>query len=61
MGFSVGSVVKNPSASAEDMGSILGQEDPLEEKMASEITPMILARNPLQYSCLENPTGGGAW
>ena len=36
MGFPVGSVVKNPSASAEDMGLILGQEDPLEEKMASE-------------------------
>ena len=29
----------------------LGQKDPLEEEMA----------NPLQYSCLENPTDRGAW
>ena len=29
----------------------LGWEDPLEEGNG----------NPLQYSCLENPTGGGAW
>ena len=28
----------------------LGQEDPLKE-----------ADNPLQYSCLENPTDKGAW
>ena len=30
----------------------LGREDALEEKMAG---------HPLQYSCLENPTDGGAW
>ena len=29
----------------------LDQEDPLEKEMAT----------PLQCSCLENPTGGGAW
>ena len=29
----------------------LGQEDPLEKQMA----------NPLQYSCLGNPTDRGAW
>ena len=29
----------------------LGREDPLEQEMAS----------PVQYSCLGNPTGGGAW
>ena len=29
----------------------LGWEDPLEKEMA----------NPLQYSCLENPTDRGAW
>ena len=29
----------------------LGQKDPLEEEVA----------NPLQYSCLENPTDRGAW
>ena len=28
-------MVKNPPASAEDVGSILGQEDPLEEEMAT--------------------------
>ena len=37
-GFPSGSAVVNPLANAEDMGdsgSILGQEDPLEEGMAS--------------------------
>ena len=29
----------------------LGREDPLEKENG----------NPLQYSCLENPTKGGAW
>ena len=29
----------------------LGREDPLEEELA----------NPLQYSCLGNPTDRGAW
>ena len=33
--FSGGSVVKNPPAKAGDQGSILGQEDPLEKKMAT--------------------------
>ena len=45
-------MVKNPPASAgdaEDLGSI--QEDPLEKEMG----------NPLQYSCLGNPTDRGAW
>ena len=31
--FPGGAVVKNPPASAGDTGSILGQEDPLEEEM----------------------------
>ena len=47
-----GSVVKNLPASAEDAGdagSILGQEDPLEEEMAT------------QYSCLGSPLNRGAW
>ena len=45
MGFPVGSVVKNPPASAGDLGSIprLGRS-PGEEN-----------GNPLQYSCLGNP------
>ena len=30
-------VVMNPPASAEDEGSILGQEDPLEEEMANQV------------------------
>ena len=34
-----------------DLGSTLGQEDPLEKENG----------NPLQYSCLENPRDGGAW
>ena len=34
-GFAGGSAVKNPSASAGDLGSIPGQGDPLEEDMAT--------------------------
>ena len=39
MGFPGGAVVKNPPASAgdtRDVGSIPGQEDPLEEEMATD-------------------------
>ena len=35
MGFSGGSMVKNPPASAGDMGSVLDQEYPLEKEMAT--------------------------
>ena len=35
MGFPGGSLVKNPPATQEDVGSIPGSEDPLKEKMAS--------------------------
>ena len=35
IGFSGGSVVKNPPAKAGDKGSILHREDPLEKKMAT--------------------------
>ena len=35
MGFSGDSVVKNPPANAGDSGLILGQENPLENKMAT--------------------------
>ena len=34
-GFPGGSVVKNPPANAEDVGSVPGLEDPLEEEMAT--------------------------
>ena len=44
-------MVKNPPANAGDLGSSLGQEDPLEEGMAT----------PLQYSCLQNSMDRGAW
>ena len=51
LGFPGGSVVKNPSASAGDVGSIPGLG--------------ISARgengNPLQYSCLRNPLDRAAW
>ena len=51
MGFSGGSVVKNPPANAGNAGSIPGSErSPGEEK-----------GNTLQYSCLGNPTDRGAW
>ena len=45
-GFLSGSVVKNPPANARDMGSIPGLGRPPEEGNG----------NPLQYSCLRNPT-----
>ena len=51
MGFPGGSVVKNPPASAGDMGSIPG----------SGISAGGGNGNPLQYSCLKNPTNRGAW
>ena len=53
-GFSGGSMVKNLSASAGDprnWGSISG----------SGRSPRGGNGNPLQYSCLENPTDRGAW
>ena len=47
-------VVKNPPANAEgagEVGSIPGSGRP----------PGVGNGNPLQYSCLENPLGRGAW
>ena len=51
MGLPSGSVVKNSSANAGDMGSIpeLGR------------SPGEGNGNPLQYSCLGNPMDRGAW
>ena len=50
IGFSGGSVIKNPSINAEDLGSNAGSErSPGEEN-----------GNPLQYSCLENHLDRGA-
>ena len=51
MGFPCSSVGKGSACSAGDLGSIPGLErSPGEGNI-----------NPLQYSCLENPTDGGAW
>ena len=47
----VAQVVKHLSAMWETRVRSLGWEDPLEKGNGS----------PLQYSCLENPTGEGAW
>ena len=44
-------MVKNPPAMEVTQVQSLGQEDPLEKRMA----------NPLQYSCVENPRDRGAW
>ena len=44
-------MVKNPPAKAGDLGQSLGQED----------VPREGNGNPLQCSCLENPTDRGAW
>jgi len=41
---------KNALNSAEEVGSSLGWEDPLEKE-----------DNQLLYSCLENPMDGGTW
>ena len=51
LGFPGGSVVKNPSASAGDSDSI----------PASGRSPGGGHGNPLQFSCLGNPTVRGAW
>ena len=50
-GFPGGSAVKNLPANVGDMVSIPG----------SGRSPGEGNGNPLQYSCLENPTGRGAW
>ena len=50
LGFSGGSMVKNPPANAEDMGLIPGLGR----------SPGVGNGNPLQYSCLTNPMGRGA-
>ena len=50
-GFPGGSVVKNLPATAGDVGSISGSGRSAEEGNG----------NPLQYSCLGNPTVRGAW
>ena len=51
MGFPGGSLVKNPPANAGDTSSFLG----------SGRSPEGGSGNPLQYSCLGNPTDRGAW
>ena len=47
----IAQLVKNLPAMQEIQVQTLGREDPREKEMA----------NPLQYSCLEKPTGRGAW
>ena len=51
LGFPGGSAVKNPLANAGDMGLIPGLGRSPGERNS----------NPLQYSCLENPTDREAW
>ena len=51
MGFPGGSVVKNPTSNAGDVGSIPG----------SGRSPGEGNGNPLQYFCLGNTTDSGAW
>ena len=51
LGFPGGSEAKASAWNAEDLGSIPG----------SGISPGEGNGNPLRYSCLENPMGGGAW
>ena len=51
MGFPGSSEVKAPACNSGDLGLIPG----------SGRFPGEGNGNPLQYSCLENPMGGGAW
>ena len=51
MGFPGGSEVKASACNSGDLGSIPG----------SGRSPGEGTGNPLEYSCLENPTDGGAW
>ena len=51
MGFSDGSEVTASACNAGDLGLIPG----------SGRSPGEISGNPLQYSCLENPTDRGAW
>ena len=51
VGFPGGSEVKASASNAGDLGSIPGSRRSSGEGNG----------NPLQYSCLENPMGGGAW
>ena len=51
MGFPGGSEVKASACNVGDLGSIPGSGRSLGEGHG----------NPLQYSCLENPMGRGAW
>ena len=51
LGFPCSSVSKESACSAGDLGSIPGSEGSTGEGNG----------NPLQYSCLENPTDRGAW
>ena len=53
-GFQVMLVVKNPSSNAEDLRDM--SSIPVLGRFPEEGN-----NNPLQYSCLENPTDGGAW
>ena len=48
-GFPGGSDGEDSACNAGDLGSIPGQEDPLEKGMAT------------RYPCLENPTDRGVW
>ena len=51
VGFPGGPVIKNPPDNVGDLGSIPGQGR----------SPGEGNGNPLQYSCLGNPTDRGAW
>ena len=73
MGFPIAQLVKNLPAMRETWVRSLDWDNPLEKGKATHSS--ILAERipwtigsygegngtPLQYSCLENPMGGGAW
>ena len=56
MGFPGGSVVKNLPANAGEASLSLGQEDPLEEEMATH-SNILACKNPME----EEPVGFSPW
>ena len=60
-GFPGGSEVKVSASNAGDPGSIPGFSPWVGKKLLSLSEEGEGNGTPLQYSCLENPTDGGAW
>ena len=58
MGFSGDTVVKNPPASAEDVGSVLCQKDPREEEMETHSMESLWTEEPGGLQTVESQRVG---